>query len=104
MALQQPQHVYAIISRSNSTFTTVIAAIAIMIPLLLLRTGGGSFKPQCDNIDVYKLDLTTMHWKTVRTHGDTPAARVAHSCAYDATDGKCPRAYYCNASMHTAML
>eukprot|EP00953_Heterococcus_sp_UTEX-ZZ885_P040772 20833-Heterococcus_DN1.PRE.1 len=28
-----------------------------------------------------------MHWKTVRTHGDTPAARVAHSCAYDATDG-----------------
>eukprot|EP00953_Heterococcus_sp_UTEX-ZZ885_P040769 20832-Heterococcus_DN1.PRE.1 len=37
--------------------------------------GGGSFKPQCDSIDVYKLDLTTMHWKTVRTHGDTPAAR-----------------------------
>jgi Galactose oxidase, central domain len=58
--------------------------------LLLPLLGGGSFKPQCDSIDVYKLDLTTMYWKTVRTHGDTPAARVAHSCAYDTTDGKCP--------------
>jgi Galactose oxidase, central domain len=67
-----------------TTVTTIGTAI---IMLLLLMLGGGSFKPQCDSIDVYRLDLATMHWKTVRTLGDTPAARVAHSCAYDSTDG-----------------
>ncbi|KAG5189728.1 hypothetical protein JKP88DRAFT_197461 [Tribonema minus] len=49
--------------------------------------GGGCFKPLCEDIDVHRLDLTTMTWRQVATRGSVPMARVAHTCAYDSSEG-----------------
>jgi Galactose oxidase, central domain len=50
--------------------------------------GGGCFKPLCEDIDVHRLHLTTMTWSQVATQGSVPMARVAHTCAYDPSDGE----------------
>ncbi|CAM9445880.1 unnamed protein product, partial [Heterosigma akashiwo] len=50
--------------------------------------GGGNYKPPTDRIDVHRLDLDTLAWEPVLTHGPRPPARVAHSCVLDAEAGR----------------
>ena len=49
--------------------------------------GGGCFKPEQSNIDLYCLDLRTLVWEETRTKGELPKARVAHTCSFDAETG-----------------
>mmetsp|Transcript_16029 Transcript_16029/g.23788 ORF Transcript_16029/g.23788 Transcript_16029/m.23788 type:complete len:398 (+) Transcript_16029:68-1261(+) len=45
--------------------------------------GGGCFKPEQSLIDVHCLDFLTLRWNEVKSKGEVPESRVAHSCCYD---------------------
>ncbi len=45
--------------------------------------GGGDFRPQEEELYVYFLDFSDMRWHYIKTNGDIPKGRVAHSCSYD---------------------
>ncbi len=49
--------------------------------------GGGNFRPNEEELYVYFLDFSDMHWHCIKTNGDIPQGRVAHSCSYDPVEG-----------------
>lgn len=49
--------------------------------------GGGCFKPERPNLDVYCLDLRALVWLDIHIKGEVPKARVAHSCRFDPDSG-----------------
>ncbi|CAM9283459.1 unnamed protein product, partial [Discosporangium mesarthrocarpum] len=50
--------------------------------------GGGSFRPRCSELDVYRLNLESHTWESFATIGQVPQARVAHSSMVDREEGK----------------
>ncbi len=49
--------------------------------------GGGDFRPREEELYVYFLDFSDLQWHCIKTNGDIPKGRVAHSCSYDPVEG-----------------
>lgn len=49
--------------------------------------GGGLYDPPPGDIDIYCLDVDALKWEKIKSNGDVPCSRIAHSAVKDTRNG-----------------